>query len=390
MDIQHQGMAILLRNALNNENIPLPEGFDWECAARLARVHRLTGLALQGAARCGVPRSHPVIARMTLEFCQQVQYGRGQEKRLQQVLERFAAEGIDHMPVKGAVIKAMYPKPECRTMGDADVLIRQEQYDRIRQTLLDMGMEELEVTSDYEAAWGDASLKLELHTKLVTKQYKRFYRYYGTGWRLAKKQADSCCYLLSAEDHLVYLVGHFAKHYLEGSICAKDLCDFWVWRKTYPQMDDAYLRRELKKLKLDSFYENICALLACWFEGSEPTEAVELITHAAFAGGVYGELDDSAVHGAMHRHSGDESLGKQKRQWFLRAIFPSSATLEYKYPVLKKWPILLPIFWVYRWYLALFREHDRLKRGMLVAKMDENQQNQYRSHMDTVGLEPDD
>ena len=72
------------------------------------------------------------------------------------------------------------------------------------------------------------------------------------------------------------------------------------------------------------------------------------------------------------------------------AVFPSSATLEYKYPVLKKWPILLPIFWVYRWYLALFREHDRLKRGMLVAKMNEDEQSQYQRHMDTVGLEPDD
>ena len=105
---------------------------------------------------------------------------------------------------------------------------------------------------------------------------------------------------------------------------------------------------------------------------------------------MYGESDDSAVHGAMHRHSGRESLVKQKWQWFVGAVFPSSATLEYKYPVLKKWPILLPIFWVYRWYLALFREHDRLKRGMLVAKMNEDEQSQYQRHMDTVGLEPDD
>ena len=35
-------------------------------------------------------------------------------------------------------------------------------------------------------------------------------------------------------------------------------------------------------------------------------------------------------------------------------------------------------------------ESDRLKRGMLVAKMDEKEQSQYRSHMDTVGLTPDD
>ena len=390
MDTQHLGMVILLRNALNNENIPLPEDFSWDAVAQLARTHRLTGLVLQGAARCGVPRSHPVLTRMTLEFCQQVRVGKAQDQRLGQVFGAFESAGIDYMPVKGAVIKPLYPKPDCRTMGDADVLIRQEQLPQIRQLLLELGMEELEVTSDYEQAWGDHSLKIELHTKLVTKQYKRFHRYYGTGWHLAQKQTDSSCYLLSAEDHLVYLVGHFAKHYLEGSICAKDLCDVWVWLQRHPQMDEAYTRQQLRQLQLEQFYDNICDLVACWFRGEPATEAVELITHTAFAGGVCQETDQSAVKGAMHRNSGEESLAQQKKKWFLVALFPSSSRLEYKYPVLKKWPILLPVFWVYRWFLALFREHDRLKRGMLVAKMDEKEQSQYRSHMDTVGLTPDD
>lgn len=391
MDLQHIGITVLLRNALNNESVPLPEGFSWEGVARLARMHRLTGFVLQGAARCGVPRSHPALTAMTMEFCKQVQYGRGQDQRLRQVLERFEAEGIDHMPIKGAVIKAMYPKPECRTMGDADVLVRKEQFSRIRQILLELGMEELEATSDYEAAWGDSKLKLELHTKLVSQEYKRMARYYGTGWQLGKKQGDSHRYLLSPEDHLVYLVGHFAKHYLQGSICAKDICDFWIWRRSYPDMDPAYIRQALEKLKLYKFYENLQQVMACWFAGEEATEAAELMTNAAFAGGVCEEEDQSAVRGIMRRRAeADESLTKQKAKWFFHAVFPSASFLAYKYPVLEKWPVLLPVFWVVRWFEVIFRDRGKLKRGLLVAKMNETEQSQYQQHMDTVGLEPDD
>ena len=32
--------------------------------------------------------------------------------------------GIDYLPLKGYNLKKLYPKPELRTMGDADVLIR--------------------------------------------------------------------------------------------------------------------------------------------------------------------------------------------------------------------------------------------------------------------------
>ena len=387
MDIQHFGITVMLRNALNNESIPLPEGFCWDGVASLCRVHRLTGFVLQGAARCGVPRNHPALTAMTLEFCKQVQYGRRQDQRLQQLLERFEEAGIEYMPVKGAVIKPMYPKPECRTMGDADLLIRQEQFPRIRQLVMDMGMEKLEVLSDYESAWGDDQLKIELHTTLVSKELRRLYRYYDTGWKFAKKQGDSCRYLLSPEDHLVFMVGHFAKHYMNGSICAKDICDFWIWLRTYPDMDMAYVQRELKTLELDAFYGNLLQLLSCWFAGEEATEAVELITAAAFNGGVCQENESAVQSRMVHTAEGEESLSKQKARWFLRAVFPSASFLSYKYPVLKKWPILLPFCWVHRWFDAVFRDRDKLRRGMVVAKMNEKERAAYRRHMDMVGLE---
>ena len=46
------------------------------------------------------------------------------------------------MPLKGCNMKALYPSPELRVMGDADILIRVEQYDRIRPIIQSLGFEE--------------------------------------------------------------------------------------------------------------------------------------------------------------------------------------------------------------------------------------------------------
>lgn len=38
----------------------------------------------------------------------------------------FDAGGIDYMPLKGSILKDLYPRHEMRMMGDADILIRME------------------------------------------------------------------------------------------------------------------------------------------------------------------------------------------------------------------------------------------------------------------------
>lgn len=387
MEAQHAGIIALLRSALNSESFALPEGFDWSGASKLILEHHLTGLAVSGASLCGVPRSHPAVVGLTAAFCKDLQVSRSQMKAIGEVFALFDANGIHYMPIKGAVIKAMYPRPEYRIMGDADVLIRLEQYPRIRELLAGAGMEET-AESEYELVWQSPSLKLELHASVVSPLSKTYYSYYGDGWRFAQKNETGSGYHLSAEDHYVYFLVHFAKHYLAGTICAKDICDFWVWKKTHPHMDEDYLLQELDRLKLRRFYQNVQDLLACWFEGKPATETVERITHTAFCGGISEDFNDSSAKGTMERYADEgDSLSQKKAKWFVNALFPSRATLAHKYPVLKKWPILLPVFWVVRWFSALFCDRDRLKRGIIVMKLGSQDYAQYNAHLTDVGLE---
>ena len=63
------------------------------------------------------------------------------EKQLEAVNKIYAAfdkNGIDYLPLKGCNMKYLYPKPELRSMGDADILIREEQYKSIKDIVSPM------------------------------------------------------------------------------------------------------------------------------------------------------------------------------------------------------------------------------------------------------------
>lgn len=387
MDSQHRGVITLLRCALNGEKLPLPDNFCWQEAADTLYTHHLTALGIQGAALCGVPRNHPVITKMTMTFCSLLKTSRDQWKKLEEVYRLFDANGIDYLPVKGAVIKSHYPRPEYRMMGDADILIRPEQYSKIKELLPSLGLRELD-NSDYEYTWESPELTLELHRHLVSQHFHNYFAYYEDSWRFARKNETGSGFHISPEDHMVYFVAHFSKHYFRSTICAKDICDFQVWRKSYPDMDEEYILQELKKLRLERFYRNVLDLLDHWFSGAPATEAVELITRSAFQGGIHQDFNQSVADKAMQQ-SGEKatSLFSKKVKWFCSAVFPSRKTLAYRYPVLQKAGILLPVFWVARWFNAVFCNRNRLRRGVLVASLDAQEATAYDAHMAMVGLD---
>ncbi len=387
MEALHLGVITLLRSALKGEKLSLPESFDLGQAFDILYNHHLLGLGIQGALLCGVSRTHPALVQMTASFCGDLKKSRGQMEKLGEVCAVFDENNIEYLPVKGAVIKPLYPKAEYRVMGDADILIRPEQYSRIQPILQKLGFSELD-NSDYEYTWKCPELTLELHRHLVAPRFKSYFTYYSDSWRLAKRRENSSQYLLSPEEHFIYLIVHFAKHYLFGSICAKDICDFYVWRVNYPDMDEKYIEEKLGFLKLLSFYRNILDLLNSWFNGEGATKATELITRSAFLGGVCEDFDESAINNRMRQHAdGNKSIFKMKFLWFIRSVFPSPSELSYKYPALAKKPLLLPVFWVVHWFNALFKNRAKIKRGMLVLKMNKGKLSKYDEHIQQVGLD---
>lgn len=387
MDTQIRGMITLLRSALKNEALVLPKDFNLHSACRVFYEQHLTGLAVRGATRCGFSVTAPELRGLTAEMCKSIEVSRAQTRQLERVYALFEANGIVYVTLKGGVLKELYPQPELRIMGDADVLIRQEQYPVIRTLLPSIGMKE-EEESDHEYVWSGSGLKLELHKRLIPSYDKDYYEYFGEGWdRVRKEESRSACHL-TTEDHFIYLLVHFAKHYRNGSVNAKNICDFWVYRNAYPEMDEAYIQEQLEKLEMKEFYRNVLRLLDTWFEGNTPTEATERMTEAVFQGGVRSFEEAQAVFGFLGQEQETRTFAKQKRRWFLRRVFPSAKFLSTRYPVLKKCPVLLPFCWILRWGAVLLHRPQNAIGGVKnMVNMDEKQVESYKEDLRAVGLD---
>jgi len=390
MDSLFLGIVTLLRSALKDEAQILPEDFDWDRAVNILYDHHLVGMAIHGAARCGVPRSHPAVRQLTALFCKEVSKSRLQMQQLNVIYSLFQEHGIAYMPVKGAVIKPLYPQNELRAMGDADILIRKKQYPAIRKILLSLGLQK-DIESDHEYIWRGGDFKLELHKRLIPSYNKDYYAYYGDGWHLARQDGQSSAYYLSPEDHFIYLLVHFAKHYRDGSISAKNICDFWVYRKAYPNMDESYLSAELGKLKLLDFYRNVLALLDTWFEGAPPTAAVEILTQTAFQGAIHSQEESFQIVSVIKHTKERESFLGSKIKVLWRKLFPPLNALANRYPILLKAPVLLPIIWSVRVFEIVFLHPERRKKGMNASRqlmhMDLDHVSDYENKLRSVGLD---
>jgi hypothetical protein len=96
---------------------------------------------------------------------------------------------------------------------------------------------------------------------------------------------------MSPEDTFVFLFTHFAKHYRDQGIGIKYVLDFYFFKKKNPDLNIAYMEKELEKLQLHEFYENIMLLLQVWFEDAPSTELTDYLTDKIFFDGVFGRAE---------------------------------------------------------------------------------------------------
>ena len=62
---------------------------------------------------------------------------------------------------------------------------------------------------------------------------------------------------------------------------------------------------------------------------------------------------------------GKKELRRARRKYLLSRLFPTYGSLCLRYPVLKKWAILTPIFWLIRLFATLFTP----KRAVIEADL---------------------
>lgn len=360
MNTTQKGIIMLLKSAVTGEKLALPEDFDMETAYPQIQRHHMFTLAYDGAVRCGVSRQSEVMGKLFQRYCKALLTSEGQLKQIDRIFRAFDENGIDYMPLKGCKMKSLYPKPELRLMGDADILIRMEQYEKIVPIMKSLGFA-AKHESDHELVWQNDKLYLELHKRLLPSCNKDFHSYFGDGWQFAT-QKDGTRYSMTAEDEFVFLFTHFARHYRDSGIGCRHVVDLWVYLEANPGLDEERVKAELEKLQLLEFYENICRLMEVWFADAPTDEKTDFMTDFIFDSGSWGGAENRVLSVTVRDSKNSASGATGKLKYIGKTIFPSAEVLKFEYPILKKTRLVLPVIWCIRLVKKVLFERDAVER----------------------------
>lgn len=386
MNTIQQGIILLLKSAITGESYPLPDGFSIEAACPIIKKQGLITLAYDGAVRCGISRKEPAMEELFRSYYAVLLRSERQMVKVNQIFEKFEEAGIDYLPFKGCVMKQLYPKPELRVMGDADILIRMPQYECIKPILETLGFV-LKQESDCELVWTCPELYMELHRRMVQPSQMDYDAYFGDGWSRAV-QLNGYRYTFSPEDMYIYLFMHFTKHYRCGGIGCRHVVDIWVYRRANPGMQEEYINRELEKLNLRQFHENFLRMLDVWFGDGQPDEITEFIAKRIFSGGSWGSEKDYHVFLALQKTKKPERIKNSRLFYTLRMLFPPLQQMRKTYPMLDHFPVLLPIAWLMRGIRVLLYKRKKIGKVVKTGKLISDQALQsHQEGLRMVGLE---
>lgn len=151
------------------------------------------------------------------------------------MLQRFAAAGIDIMLLKGAALaQAVYDDPALRPFADIDVLVREKDLDaakeslsaggyRLSPDLLSEGFNRRYHNNLPFVLMGERPVHVELHWKLADSFSGITFDHDALFARGTNVAATGSGFTLSAEDQLLYLAVHLDNHgYLNRSMLEHD------------------------------------------------------------------------------------------------------------------------------------------------------------------------
>lgn len=380
----------IIKAALTDYKLKCPkEEFDWNELLRLSQKHKITALVGTTLLSEKIELPEQIKQSFLKDINKNILLDTMQENERRKLSQAFEKENLNYMLMKGYNLKKLYPESYMRYMCDIDILIDNEIYEKYESVMLKLNYEK-QTESDHEHIFTKKSIiNIELHKSIVPTYYKDLYNYYGNGWKYAQSPEGSSRYEYSLENQYVFLIVHLAKHYQGSGIGISHFIDIYVMNNKC-SYDKVYVQTELEKLGLVKFHTNVLQLLDYWFCDKQPDKSILDMNEYVISGGAYGSMKN---HLATETMLGIEKYGNEKsarRAKRLEVIFPTVKRLAEEFLILDKYPVLYPVFLVYRNVRAVLFRRNKVKNYMSTINYKNDEYvKELSSHLHDVGLKKD-
>ncbi len=315
-------------------------------------VGHIVGFVLEGASLPeGCEEAQKAFSKQHLTAVYRYQQLNFEYKR---ICKTLSENKIEYMPLKGSVIRAYYPKPWMRTSCDIDILVREADLDRARETLCRV----LNYTDKGRVDYHDVSLfapsgvHLELHFN-IRENTEPMDGVLDTVWEHSRVCEGEYGYRQTDEFLLFHQIAHAAYHFTRGGCGLRPLLDIWLLRRALA-VDSAVLDGLLAQAGLTEFAREIYRLSDVWYSGEAHTDLTRQMEDFILGAGIYGSSENRV---AVKRAEKDSKFG-----YIMTRIFMPYSSMKHRFPILKRWPILLPFCHIVRWFGLLSPKRRRAAR----------------------------
>lgn len=378
----------LLKSILNN-NIPpeKPEDVSFEKVYSIAKYHNIANMLFYA-----VEKLENKPAPELLKSWREVSYkcvSRDiiQKLELDKLLNSFEKNQIKNIVLKGFELKKLYPKSDMRFMSDIDILISKKNAKKVSLILNGLGYKTIHYGNGKDDVYfKEPIMNIEIHNLLfdpVYKKYNSFFKPLEDMKNILSKTKYQ--YNFSDEDFFLFLFVHSIKHYLNSGIGVRVTMDIYLYLKAKKEsLNWNYINKSLKKLKLLEFFKAFNHFTKTWFEDEEENEIDIEIGKYIFNSGTYGNKKNNRLNSLSLEKGKNIQINKIKSIFSL--IFPNLKSMQSGYPTLKKYPFLLPIFFIIRGLKVILFKRNNLNNIREIITLDKNELNKRKDFHSKTGL----
>lgn len=377
MNIMQFQLIELLSAAIHERKIEINsvEKIKWKSIIEEAEAHNVKGLLYSAInkSECLKYVDKEILKQWKRDTLFTGVYQLEHIRQISKVLKVFNKENIPVIVLKGLVVREIYPKPELRSMSDADILVKKEDLNSIKKLLIDLGYTQSGTTEAHIVFEHKDHYAIEVHWTLTDMRYFKGQPVFENQiWENTIKVnvGDSEALSLSFENLVIHLCIHMAVHSVSSGFGIRQLCDLVLLvEKKGSLIDWPSFLNKIKKCGIEKFTISLFLVCRQLFNMTIPQELnniilveegiLKLLINDIFSSGVYGTRSITRMFGNqlgydLHNLNSLNSVSIVKK--FIMILFPPNKKLTDRYSYARKYNILIPIAWIHHLGIGVFKK----------------------------------
>ena len=372
----------ITRAALLNDRVELGEHISIDELVDFAKFHSIENLLYEPLSEMSDSEGLKTIREL---FFANVALDTKQLYQFERICACLEENKIRFLPLKGSVMKYIYPDTYKRKSSDIDIFVFEE-YEKATELMKGIGFVQTDDDHSVHGSFYNEQVELELHHNIINNKHMWSKACQNIPGRAVPAEGCTYRYDMTLEDYYFYMIAHMAKHMKNGGAGIRFILDVWVFLNKYGDvLDMEKLDSVLKEAGLFEFNTYVIKIKNKWYEGSEETDRItEQIEEYIRNNGWIGTCDSEGKTKALA--DSKKEISKNRIRGITAVLFPSVEIMKKKYPVLCKAPLLLPVCWVIRGVKVIMGNRELIRQHKAALDYSVDEVVQLQEMFDEIGL----